>query len=78
MSQENDFYQWVVSLIAFGGWGYKSMTHGQRIRSLEEALNLRTSKLDDVVSKVSNMEGKLDEVAKGVERIQEWFMGKAK
>jgi hypothetical protein len=67
-----------LALLGFGGWGYKSMTHGQRIKHLEDRLSDKSSKIDEVAEKVSNMDGKVDGLVEGVAEIRAWIMGKAK
>lgn len=61
------FWQWLAALVGFGGWGYKSMTHGQQleqhakdIQDLKDTREKDLTKLDAVIVSVGKIDTKLD------------------
>lgn len=64
------FWQWITMLMFGAPAGYKVVTHESRIKQLEDHRQQDINKLDQVVSDVSGVSSKLDEVADGVKAIQ--------
>lgn len=76
-------WQWIVTLLGFGGWGYKSMTHGQQleqheaaIRAIKETREKDLSKLDKVVVSAARIDTKLDAIQEAVEQNRHLYVAR--
>lgn len=77
------FAQWLLTLSGFGGWGYKSMTHGEKLKQHEAAINAiketrekDLSKLDSVVVAVARIDTKLDSIQAAVEQNRNLYVAR--
>lgn len=83
--ESQPFWHWVAALIGFGGWGYKSMTHGQmleqhdkEIKSLKETREKDLTKLDAVILSVGKIDTKLDLIHQGIEQNRHLYVERRK
>lgn len=76
-------WQWILTILGVGGWGYKSMTHGQLldqhsrdIASIRDTREKDLSKLDRVVVAVAKIDTKLDAIQEAVEANRNLYIAR--
>lgn len=79
------FGQWLLTLLGFGGWGYKSMTHGQQLKQhakeiedIKDARGEDLKKLDAVIVATARIDTKLDLIHAGIERNRHLYVERRK
>lgn len=79
------FGQWILTLLGFGGWGYKSMTHGQQleqheaaIKAIKETREEDLKKLDAVIVATVRIDTKLDLIHAGIEQNRHLYVARRK
>lgn len=71
------FWQWLIGALGFGAGGYKVVTHEMRIRQLEDHRYKQVDpQLQTLGNEMSGVSAKLDEVARGVNTIQDILIEK--
>ena len=78
-------WQWIMTICGFGGWGYKSMTHGQMldqhtkdIESLKATRERDLTKLDAVIHSVGKIDTKLDLIQDDIRANRELYVRRRK